>query len=61
MVAVSQKSSIVAIFNEFLARYPRHFSLLFLLLVVEGVVVGVSVLAVVPLADFMLDPSFQAV
>ena len=33
---MSQKSSIAAIFNEFLTRYPRHFSLLFLLLVVVG-------------------------
>ena len=54
---MSQKSSIVAIFNEFLTRYPWHFSFLFLLLVVEGVVVGLSVLALVPLVDFMSDPS----
>lgn len=52
-----QKSSIVAIFSEFLTRYPRHFGMLFLLLVVEGAAAAVSVITLVPLADFMLDPS----
>ena len=52
-----KNSSIVAIFSEFLTRYPRHFGLLFLLLVVEGVVAALSVVALVPLADFMLDPA----
>jgi ABC-type multidrug transport system fused ATPase/permease subunit len=54
---VKKSSSIVAIFSEFLTRYPRHFGLLFLLLVVEGVVAAMSVLAIVPMADFLLDPS----
>ncbi|MFA4980227.1 MAG: hypothetical protein WC589_22145, partial [Sphingobacterium sp.] len=54
---MKKSSSIVAIFSEFLTRYPRHFSLLFLLLVVEGVVAAMSVLAIVPMADFLLDPS----
>jgi ABC-type bacteriocin/lantibiotic exporter with double-glycine peptidase domain len=57
VVAVSKNSSIVAIFREFLTRYPRHFGLLFLLLVVEGSVAALSVMALVPLADFMLDPA----
>jgi ABC-type multidrug transport system fused ATPase/permease subunit len=57
VVAVSKSSSIVAIFREFLTRYPWHFGLLFLLLVVEGAMAAVSVLTLVPLADFMLDPS----
>lgn len=54
---VKKSSSIVAIFSEFLTRYPRHFSLLFLLLVVEGAAAAMSVLAIVPMADFLLDPS----
>ncbi len=54
---MSKSSSIVAIFREFLTRYPWHFGLLFLLLVVEGAMAAVSVLTLVPLADFMLDPS----
>ena len=52
-----KNSSIVAIFSEFLTNYPRHFGLLFLLLVVEGAAAALSVLAIVPMADFMLDPS----
>lgn len=54
---MSKNSSIVAIFREFLTRYPRQFGLLFLLLVVEGAAAALSVMAVVPLADFMLDPA----
>ncbi len=54
---MSKNSSIVAIFKEFLTRYPTHFTLLFLLLVVEGSVAALSVISIAPLADFMLDPS----
>ena len=52
-----KNSSIVAIFSEFITVYPRHFSILFLLLVVEGVAAALSIVALVPLADFMLDPA----
>jgi len=52
---VKKISSIKAILREFLTRYPKHFGLLFLLLVIEGAVAAMSVLAVVPLADFLLD------
>lgn len=55
--SVKKSSSIVAIFSEFLTRYPKHFGLLFLLLVIEGTVAAMSVLAIVPMADFLLDPS----
>jgi ABC-type multidrug transport system fused ATPase/permease subunit len=56
----TKQSSIVAIVRELLARYPRHFALLFLILVVGGAVAMVSVLAIVPLADFLLDPSLKS-
>jgi len=56
MVAMKKKSTIVKIFSEFLSSYPQHFSLLFILLVVEGVTVALSILTIVPLADFMIDP-----
>ena len=56
---VKKSSSIVSILNEFLTRYPRYFGLLFLLLVVEGAVVAMSVLAVAPMAEFLLDPSLE--
>lgn len=50
-------SNVIAIFSEFLTRYRRQFGLLFLLLVLDGVLAAMSVLAVVPMADFLLDPS----
>ena len=56
---MNRKSSIVAIFSEFVTRYPRHFALLFVLLVVEGVAAGLSILAIVPMADFLLDPALK--
>ena len=54
---MSKGSTIVAIFSEFLTRYPRQFGLLFVLLVIQGAAAAVSVMALVPLADFMLDPT----
>lgn len=48
---------VFTILSEFITRYPRHFGLLFLLLLVEGATTAISVLALVPIADFMLDPS----
>ena len=54
---MSKNSSIIAIFSEFLTRYPRHFGLLFFLLVIEGAAAALSIMALVPLADFMLDPA----
>lgn len=56
---MSTNTLVVAIFREFLTRYPRHFVLLFLLLVVEGAAAAMSVLAVVPMTDFLLDPALH--
>lgn len=53
-----RKISVNAVFLEFLREYPKQFGLLFLLLTIEGISAGLTVLLVVPLADFMLDPSF---
>ena len=53
-------SAIVAIFREFIGRYPWQFGLLFLLLVAEGAAAALSILALVPLADFLLDPALAA-
>ena len=50
-------ASIQAIFREFLSQYPRQFTLLFCLLTVEGGIAAASVLSMVPMADFMLDPA----
>ena len=57
---MSKVSGITAIFREFLTRYPRYFAALFGILVVEGLVAAGAVLAVVPLTDFLLDPSLKA-
>ncbi len=48
---MNKKTSIVAIFREFLSSYPRHFGLLFMLLVVEGIAAVMLVLATVPMVD----------
>ena len=60
MLFLSRASSIVPIFREFVIRYPRHLAALFAILVVEGLIAAGAVLAVVPLADFLLDPSLKA-
>lgn len=60
MPSSPEQSSIFAILREFLTRYPRHFALLFVILVFGGLVAMVAVLAVVPLADYLLDPSLKS-
>jgi ABC-type multidrug transport system fused ATPase/permease subunit len=55
-----KKTSIVGIFRDFLVRYPRHFALLLVVLVLEGVVSAAAVLAIVPLADFLVNPALQS-
>lgn len=52
---MNRRSNIFSIFREFLVRYPRHFVSLFLLLALDGLIATCAVLAVVPLADFLLD------
>ena len=52
---MSKKSSLKNIIQEFVQDYPLQFLLLFLLLVIEGIVATISVLAIIPLGDFMLD------
>ena len=54
---MKKKSTISEILKEFLTRYPRQFSLLFALLVIEGLVAAMSLLAIVPLADYIIDPT----
>jgi ABC-type multidrug transport system fused ATPase/permease subunit len=57
---MSKPSGILVILRDFLIRYPRHFSVLFLFLVVEGALAATSVLALVPLADYLMDPALNA-
>ena len=52
--------SVMLIFREFFSRYPKEFALLFLLLVFEGASAAMAVLAIVPMADFLLDPTLNS-
>jgi ATP-binding cassette subfamily B protein len=60
MPSLSNAPGIVAIFSEFVRRYPRRFGVLFAALVFDGLLATCTVLAIVPLADFMLDPALKA-
>ena len=55
-----RRTRISAVFREFIRDYPRRFGLLFAILIVDGVVTAGTVLALVPLADFLLDPTLRA-
>ena len=56
---MNQSSSLLPIVREFLAKYPKPFVFLFFILLFEGAVSGLSIVAVVPLADFLLDPELK--
>jgi hypothetical protein len=56
---LSQLRKISKIFKEFLKENPKSFLLLFLLLLIEGIVAAGSVLAVIPMADFLFDPTLN--
>jgi ABC-type multidrug transport system fused ATPase/permease subunit len=56
---LSQLRKISKIFKEFLKENPKSFLLLFLLLLIEGIVAAGSVLAVIPMADFLFDPTLK--
>jgi ABC-type multidrug transport system fused ATPase/permease subunit len=53
---LKKKSSLVSIFGEFVTRYPKQFGLLFLFLVIEGAAAALSMLAIIPMADILIDP-----
>lgn len=52
-----RRTGVFGVLRHFLSRYPRHFVLLFVLLVVEGVAAASSILAIIPLGDVILDSS----
>ena len=52
-------SKIVELFIEFITTYPLNFILLLFLLILEGVVAAASILAIIPFADFLLDPALE--
>lgn len=55
-----RRPSIFAILAEFVGRHPRPFAALVGLLAVDALVTSVAVLTLVPLADYLLDPSLRA-
>ena len=57
---MKQAHKISTIFKEFSKKYPRYFIYLLLLLVIESIFAAGSILAIIPLADFMLDPSLTS-
>lgn len=53
---MKNKSNIIIIFRNFLVSYPKHFFILFIFLLIEGIASALSMLAIIPMADFLLDP-----
>lgn len=56
---MTKKTSITSILVEFLTQYTFHFVILFLLLLSEGLVAAGTVLSMVPLADYLLEPTLK--
>ncbi len=56
---MTQVSKIKVMFSEFIEDYPFHFLLLLLLLLLEGLSAAATVLSVVPIADYLIDPTFS--
>ena len=54
---MNKKIRIIDIFLIFIRQYPFVFIRLFLFLIIEGIAAGMSMLAIIPLADFFIDPS----
>jgi len=50
--------TILIYFKEFVSQYKFYFTILLFLLIVEGFSVALSILALIPLADFFLHPDF---
>ena len=48
---------IKTILIEFIGQYPKPFVLLFTLLIIQSAIAAISVLTLIPLADYVLDPS----
>ena len=51
--------SIKYFFIEIFKKFPRQFIFLLIFLLIESLVLASSVLTIVPLADYLLDPSLS--
>jgi ATP-binding cassette subfamily B protein len=56
---MKNKSSIFSIFKEFISKFPKQFSLLFILLLIEGISAALSIVTVIPIADYIIDPALN--
>jgi len=56
MASINSTSSIKVIFTEFLG-FPRQLCTLLLLLIIQSVIAALALLSIVPIADFLLDPT----
>jgi len=56
---MKKNSTLVAIFSEFLTKYPKQFGLLFILLIIQGVAAMISLVAIVPMVDYLIDSSLK--
>ena len=54
------KSKITDIFSEFFQKYTKLLLAFISTLIVEGAVVAISVLSVLPLADYLVDPTLSS-
>ena len=57
MDQLNHNTNLKNLFKEFTKRYPKQFFFLFLFLVIEGAAAALSMLAIIPMADFLLDSS----
>ena len=55
-VKVKKNSSIFQIISEFIVRYPKYFALLFFLILIEGFITAITIVSMIPLTDYLLDP-----
>jgi len=56
---VNKKTSVVSILKEFLTLYPIYFLFLFFLLVLDGLIAASTILSMLPLTEYLLDPSLK--
>ena len=56
----SKNSSIFQIVSEFVVRYPKYFGLLFFFILIEGFIAATAIVSMIPLTDYLLDPSLSS-
>ena len=53
------KNIINIFFNNFLKKFPSKFFYLFFLLLFESLILASSVITIIPLADYFIDPTLK--